>query len=212
MAIAALVLFALYFAVAFNVRTWLHYRQTGDTGFRGVSGRVGSLEWTGGVLFVVALVAAVCAPILDLAGLPPIAALVSGPIQTTGVALTLIGIVTTFAAQIRMGTNWRVGVDEDEATDLVTTGPFALVRNPIFTAMSFTGLGLVLVVPIPVAVAGLMVLLVALQLQVRRIEEPYLAHLHGSAWTSYASRVGRFLPSIGTISTAESSGSKEGKL
>lgn len=212
MAIIALLLFAVYFAVAFGVRTWLQYRQTGDTGFRGISGRIGSLEWTGGVLFVVALVAAVCAPILDLAGLPPIAALVSGPIQTAGVVLTSIGVGATFAAQVTMGSNWRVGVDKDESTDLVTTGPFALVRNPIFTAMGITGLGLVLVVPNTVAMAGLLGLVVALQLQVRRIEEPYLARLHDTAWTTYASRVGRFLPRIGTINTVESSGSLEGNL
>lgn len=210
MAITALILFGAYFTVAFGIRTWLQYRQTGDTGFRGISGRVGSLEWTGGILFVVALVAAVAAPILDLAGLAPIDALVRGPTQASGVALTLVGIAATFAAQVTMGKNWRIGVDDNEATDLVTTVAFALARNPIFTAMGVTGLGLVLVVPNIVAIAGFIGLLVALQLQVRLLEEPYLARLHGRAWSVYASQVGRFLPGIGTINTSESSDSLEG--
>ncbi len=210
MAITALALFAVYFIVAFGVRSLMQYRRTGDTGFRGISGRIGSLEWAGGVLFVVALVAAVAAPILDIAGLAPIDALVSGPIRIVGVALTVVGIAATFAAQVTMGANWRIGVDDAESTDLVTTGAFAWARNPIFTAMGVTGLGLVLVVPNVVAIAGLVGLLIALQLQVRLLEEPYLARVHGTAWSVYASRVGRFLPRIGTINTAESSDSLEG--
>lgn len=205
MAITALILFGVYFTVAFGIRTWMQYRQTGDTGFRGISGRVGSLEWIGGVLFVVALIAAVAAPILDLVGLAPVDALVARPIQTSGVVLTLIGIAATFAAQVTMGNNWRIGVDDNESTDLVTTGAFALARNPIFTAMVVTGLGLVLVVPNVVAIAGLIGLLLALQLQVRLLEEPYLARTHGESWAAYASKVGRFLPGLGTIKPGKSS-------
>ena len=212
MAVVALVLFAIYFAVAFGIRTWVQYRQTGDTGFRGISGRIGSLEWTGGVLFVVALVAAVCAPVADLTGLAPIGILVAEPIQVVGVIVTVVGIAATFAAQVTMGTSWRVGVDEAETTELVTTGAFGHVRNPIFTAMGITGLGLVLVVPNAVAIAGLVGLVIALQLQVRGVEEPYLTRHHGHAWSTYSSRVGRFLPGIGTIDTVESSGSLEGTL
>jgi protein-S-isoprenylcysteine O-methyltransferase Ste14 len=204
---AALVLFVLYFAVAFGLRTWLQHRRTGDTGWRGISGEVWSVEWTGGVLFAVALVAAVCAPAADLAGLAPIGMLVAEPLQAAGVAVTLAGIALTFAA-VSMGTSWRVGVDEAEPTELVTDGAFSIVRNPIFTAMGVTGAGLFLVVPNVVALAGLLGLAVALQLQVRGVEEPYLARQHGHAWSAYSSRVGRFLPGIGTISTAESSDSR----
>jgi protein-S-isoprenylcysteine O-methyltransferase Ste14 len=34
------------------------------------------------------------------------------------------------------GASWRIGVDPDERTTLVTSGPFAIARNPIFTAMA----------------------------------------------------------------------------
>lgn len=36
---AALLLFVVYLAAGFGLRTWLHVRRTGDTGFRGLSGR-----------------------------------------------------------------------------------------------------------------------------------------------------------------------------
>jgi protein-S-isoprenylcysteine O-methyltransferase Ste14 len=50
---------------------------------------------------------------------------------------------------LAMGESWRVGVNETEHTELVTTGPFGLVRNPIFTAVLTTGAGIALVLPIP---------------------------------------------------------------
>lgn len=212
MAVIALILFGVYLAVAFGWRTILQRRVTGDTGFRGISGRVGSVEWVGGALFVVALITAVGAPVADLAGLAAIDPLVASPIQRVGVTLAVLGIGATFVAQIDMGASWRIGVDDSERTDLVTARAFALVRNPVFTAMTATGLGIVLVVPNVVGVAGLIVLVIALQMQVRGVEEPYLARHHPEAWSDYSSRVGRFLPYIGTIDHTESSDSREGTL
>jgi protein-S-isoprenylcysteine O-methyltransferase Ste14 len=82
---------------------------------------------------------------------------------------------------------------------LVTSGPFAVVRNPIFTATYATLLGLTLALPNPVALAGLAMALIGLQLQVRLVEEPYLQATHGAEYEQYASRVGRFLPWVGRI-------------
>jgi len=203
MAITALVLFGVYMAVAFGLRTWLQIRQTGNSGFRGLSGRVGSAEWWGGVLFIAALVAALGGTLADLAGWGTIDALNLRWVNLVGVALTLAGIAATFAAQVSMGVSWRVGVDADERTDLVTDGAFAIARNPIFTAMGLTGIGLVLVVPNVVAMAGLVMLIVAVEMQVRGVEEPYLRRVHGAQWDAYTTRVGRFLPGLGTSASPE---------
>ena len=43
-------------------------------------------------------------------------------------------------------------------------------------------------------------LVVALELQVRFVEEPYLLQAHGSAYADYAARVGRFFPRVGLLS------------
>jgi protein-S-isoprenylcysteine O-methyltransferase Ste14 len=40
---------------------------------------------------------------------------------------------------------------------------------------------------------------VAVELQVRVVEEPYLLAMHGSAYVSYAVRAGRFVPRIGRM-------------
>ena len=66
MAALPLALFVLYLALAFRARTILELRRTGSTGFKGVSGRLGSAEWLGGVLFAVALGLGLAAPVLAL--------------------------------------------------------------------------------------------------------------------------------------------------
>ncbi|HYP56098.1 MAG TPA: isoprenylcysteine carboxylmethyltransferase family protein [Solirubrobacterales bacterium] len=134
---------------------------------------------------------------LDL--VEPIGALDGLPAHAAGIALALVGIVATFVAQSAMGDAWRIGVEAEERTSLVTDGPFALVRNPIFAAMAPTALGLALMVPSVVALLGLVALLVALELQVRLVEEPHLLRAHGAAYADYAGRVGRFLPGVGLL-------------
>jgi protein-S-isoprenylcysteine O-methyltransferase Ste14 len=187
-------------ALAFVARTAIQIRKTGSSGFHGVSGRPGSLQWTGGVLFVVALAAGALAPILDLAGvLDPLDALNATAVHAVGVALFVAGLAGTLAAQIAMGASWRIGVDDDERTELVTHGPFALVRNPIFAAMMPTSVGLALMVPNVVALAGAVALITALQLQTRLLEEPYLLRTQGDAYRAYAARVGRFMPLLGRL-------------
>ena len=79
----------------------------------------------------------------------------------------------------------------------MTAGVFGSVRNPIFTAMLIATAGLVLLVPNVVSVAALVVLVGALEVQVRLVEEPYMRATHGPVYATYLSTVGRFLPGIG---------------
>ncbi|MGH9258302.1 MAG: methyltransferase family protein [Acidimicrobiales bacterium] len=204
MAAAALALYVAWFVLAFGVRTFIHLRRTGDSGFKGVGGRPWSLEWSAGVLFAVALFVGVAAPVAAIAGLDPIDPI--GPLGAwtgwvgwVGAALATICVAATLAAQLSMGTSWRIGVDESERTDLVTGGAFDLVRNPIFSAMLLTAVGLTMMVANVVAIAGLAALVVALELQVRGVEEPYLAAVHGDQYLAYTRRVGRFVPRIGRV-------------
>jgi protein-S-isoprenylcysteine O-methyltransferase Ste14 len=52
-------------------------------------------------------------------------------------------------------------------------------------------------VPNVVALVGFVALLVALQLQVRVVEEPYLRRTHGAAYAQYEATVARFVPGLG---------------
>lgn len=197
-AAAALILFGVFGVLGFGWRSWEQRRRTGSTGFRGISGELGSAEWFGGVGFVAALSAAITAPILQLGGVvAPLAALSAWWIQWLGIGIAVVGTAATIYAQLDMGDSWRIGVDPGESTTLVRSGVFAFVRNPIFTAMLTFGVGIALVTPNVVAIAGFVLLIASIELQVRVVEEPYLARVHGTAYREYLAQVGRFVPRVG---------------
>lgn len=199
----ALILYVVYLLIAFVLRTLIQLRRTGSSGFHGVGGRPLSAEWLAGVGFVVALIMGALAPVLALANVvEPIAALDTGVAHAIGLSAAVLGIAATFGAQVAMGESWRIGVEESERTKLVTDGPFGLVRNPIFSAMVPTGIGLALMVPSWLALVGAALLILAIELQVRVVEEPYLARVHGYLYTEYSARVGRFVPGIGRLGQA----------
>lgn len=190
------VLFTVFALLGFGWRSWVQYRRTGSTGFRGLSGRFGSAEWFAGVGFVAALATAVLAPMLQAVGVvTPLTD--AGWLHGVGVVLAVAGIAATVYAQIDMGESWRIGVDQTETTTLVRGGVFGLVRNPIFTAMLIFGSGVALVTPNVIAVLGFALLLGSIQLQVRVVEEPYLAAVHGAEYREYLAEVGRFVPRVG---------------
>ncbi len=194
-----LALLALYGLLAFGVRMVVQVRRTSSTGFKGLRGASG-LERIGGLLFALALVLCIAGPALQLAGaLSSIEALDGVGVRILGVVLASLAIAITSVAQFAMGDAWRIGVDPAERTELVIHGPFSLVRNPIYAAMISSFIGIALLAPNAVTIAGAILLMVALELQTRLIEEPYLTRVHGERYTAYAARVGRFLPGIGRL-------------
>ena len=196
--VVALVLFVVFGALGFGWRSLLQRRRTGSTGFRGISGRPGSVEWFAGVGFIVSMGAALFAQILQLVDqVSPLAVLHNTWIQLTGIVLAIVGIAATVYAQLDMGDSWRIGVDPNETTTLVRSGVFGWVRNPIFTAMVVFGLGIALVTPNVVALVGFALLVVTIELQVRVVEEPYLLTVHGETYRDYLASVGRFVPGVG---------------
>ena len=201
MAATAIALYVVFAALGFGWRSLLQYRRTGSSGFRGVSGvggRAGSLEWLAVVGFVVAIVAGVAAPALQLAGVvSPIQVVHTPWLQATGTVLAIAGIAATLYSQRDMGESWRIGVDAGETTTLVRHGVFARMRNPIFTGMLAFSAGITLMTPNPLALAAFGVLLGTVELQVRAVEEPHLARMHGDTYHAYCRTVGRFLPGIG---------------
>jgi protein-S-isoprenylcysteine O-methyltransferase Ste14 len=197
MAVLALALLAAWLLLVVGLRTGIQLRRTGDASAPHFQDRAGSPQWWARLLSAVGFACAVAAPLAELAGLEPIAVLDRTPVRAAGAVLVVVGIAATLAAQLAMGASWRPDVDPKVRTALVTSGPFRLVRNPIFTATAATAAGLALVVPNLLAAAMLIAFVAALQVQVRLVEEPYLARVHGTAWERYAARTGRFLPWIG---------------
>ena len=122
---------------------------------------------------------------------------VSPAVVGFGVALTVLSIAATFAAQLAMGASWRLGLDRRDYTDLVTNGPYRFVRNPIYAAMFGACLGVVMILPGPLMVAAFGGLFATVELDVRLVEEQHLRSQHEGSYAKWSASVGRFVPMFG---------------
>ena len=101
-----------------------------------------------------------------------------------------------FWAARTMGANWSIVARMRQGHELVTGGPFGLVRHPIYLAMLCFMLGLAtatgheraLWLALPVIVIGTLI-------RTTR-EEALLRAQFGAAYDAYAARVKRFIPGV----------------
>ena len=195
MVVAAFVLYAVGLLLLFGLRTLVHRRRTGSSGFNRIAGTPAEVGWWASVLFVLAIVVGligVVVPLVDRGTAGP-----AGVWGYVGVVVALAGLAGALAGQHGMGASWRIGVDPTERTTLVTTGIYRFVRNPIFTCMVAAQIGVTLMVPSVLMVVGVVVLIIAVELQVRFVEEPYLRQVHAEAFIDYSAGSGRFVPFVG---------------
>lgn len=101
-------------------------------------------------------------------------------------------LLWTLCAQFQMGQSWRIGIDKEIRTPLVTSGLFAWSRNPIFLAMRVSLAALALLQPNPFTLGLLVAGDLVMQFQVR-LEEAFLREQHGAAYAAYCGQVRRWL-------------------
>ena len=63
----------------------------------------------------------------------------------TGVVLCALGVGLALWARVHLGRNWGMPMSTKENPELVTTGPYAFVRHPIYTGISLAAFGTALV-------------------------------------------------------------------
>lgn len=109
-----------------------------------------------------------------------------------GLVFLTIALICTIIAQSHMKNSWRIGIDADDKTELVTTGLFAISRNPVFFGMILSLAGLLLVTPNTPTLVFLILGYVLIQIQIR-LEEEFLIAEHGQSYIDYKQKVRRFL-------------------
>lgn len=104
-------------------------------------------------------------------------------------------LLATIACWRRMGKSWRMAVTPRERTELITTGPYARLRHPIYALSILLMLCSTIVVAtaLMLAVAAVHVALMILK---ARNEERFLLSAHGEAYRRYMQRTGRFFPRL----------------
>jgi protein-S-isoprenylcysteine O-methyltransferase Ste14 len=122
----------------------------------------------------------------------PIIQLAKPTINCIGISFLFISLVWTIIAQTHMKNSWRIGIDTDTKTELITNGLFSISRNPIFFGMIITLVGLFLTTPNVLTILFLIFGYVFIEIQIR-LEEDFLTKEHGQEYLKYKQKVRRFI-------------------
>ncbi|TCT02353.1 methyltransferase family protein [Paralcaligenes ureilyticus] len=115
----------------------------------------------------------------------------SGAVSWAGALFCLAGLLLLLWSLVSFGRSFRVGIDTQHADKLVTTGVFALSRNPIYVAFALILFGQFLVHPNWILLAYMGAAVGLFHRQVLR-EEDYLKRHYGKPYSEYCSRVRRY--------------------
>jgi protein-S-isoprenylcysteine O-methyltransferase Ste14 len=116
----------------------------------------------------------------------------------TGTALTILGYAATLWCYAAMGNAWRIGVDRNEKTELITSGPYHWIRHPIYSFQSLMLLGVIFLLPSLASLFFFLLHLVCVRLK-SNDEESYLLITHGQLYKDYQGKTGRLIPTAASL-------------
>jgi protein-S-isoprenylcysteine O-methyltransferase Ste14 len=109
-------------------------------------------------------------------------------------ALTLAGILFTWWARIHLGRLWSGSITRKEGHRVVDTGPYALVRHPIYTGLIFALLATAAAQATANALVGAALISVGFWLKARAEERFLSVELGADAYGDYRRRVPMLVP------------------
>ncbi len=109
-----------------------------------------------------------------------------------GIVLTIAGLAFAVWARVYLGSEWGMPMTEKKGGQLITTGPYRLVRHPIYTGMivgligSAVAVGWVLLLPTALLTSYFVVSAI--------LEERYLERTFAHDYDAYRSRSKMLIP------------------
>ena len=113
-------------------------------------------------------------------------------VRSVGAAFVVVGVAVAIWARFYLGKNWGMPVSEKVGAELVTSGPYAYIRNPIYSgvllalvgsALAFGVLWLIVIVPyVPYFFYSVFA------------EEKIMLRLFPDAYPAYKARTKRLIP------------------
>ena len=186
----------MYMLVAFVIPTYRTYKQTGinPITFGKNDNAHDYIGFIMKVLIVLLFVAVLTYSMSEkmYSYLVPISYLQTQILTITGLALIHIALVWISIAQFQMSNSWRIGIDEENKTKLVTDGVFSISRNPIFLGMIISVLGLFFIVPNALTFFLTITTYIIIQIQIR-LEEEFLQKQHAQDYVNYKLKTKRLL-------------------
>jgi protein-S-isoprenylcysteine O-methyltransferase Ste14 len=120
------------------------------------------------------------------------------PIWRTALSVVFFVLASalSWGATRALGRQWRIDAGLNEDHELVMSGPYRLVRHPIYTSMlcMFCATGFLLT-PLPILFAGLIVCVIGTEIRVR-VEDRLLRERFGDGFRRYQNSVAAYIPFI----------------
>lgn len=113
------------------------------------------------------------------------------PAKVAGVVVTTLAFAIGGLAVIALGDSWRLGLDDQNPGKLVTTGIYAVSRNPIYLFFDLYFIGTFLINGTLVFLIFALFTIANLHYQILH-EERFLAAVHGAAYLAYQARTTRY--------------------
>jgi protein-S-isoprenylcysteine O-methyltransferase Ste14 len=110
-----------------------------------------------------------------------------------GAVITIAGLLFAVWARAHLGTNWSRSVTIKQDHELITTGPYALVRHPIYTGILFGFVGMAIAIAQVRGFIVIALIFLAFWLKFRR-EEQWMRSQFGETYSTYASHTAALVP------------------
>jgi protein-S-isoprenylcysteine O-methyltransferase Ste14 len=118
---------------------------------------------------------------------------VTFPIALAGLGLAVCGIGLSIWARLVLGENWSSFPSVKQNHRLIMTGPYRLVRHPIYTGLLIALLGSALQYGLVRSFLAVLTCAVGLYLKVA-VEEEFMVQRFGEAYLRYCRKVSALVP------------------
>jgi protein-S-isoprenylcysteine O-methyltransferase Ste14 len=110
-----------------------------------------------------------------------------------GATVTVAGLLFAVWAREHLGSNWSRSVTIKQGHELITTGPYALVRHPIYTGILAGFLGTAIALSQVRGFIAFVLIFIALWLKLHR-EEQWMRSEFGETYATYAHQTAALVP------------------
>jgi protein-S-isoprenylcysteine O-methyltransferase len=112
-----------------------------------------------------------------------------------GLCVTVAGCAFALWARVMLGGNWSAAVTIKQSHELIRSGPYAIVRHPIYSGLLLGIIGTALALGEVRGLAALALAFAAWLVKARR-EERFLVEQFDGAYVSYRQKVKRLVPFV----------------
>lgn len=110
----------------------------------------------------------------------------------SGLFINMVGVIIFAVAAFNMKSSWRVGIDKETVSSLVTDGIYKYSRNPAFVGFDLMFTGLFITYPNIITFMNMILNLAAFHLLILQ-EEKHLSDIFGREYEIYKEKTLRYM-------------------